>query len=132
MVHCYVMEKNQTKHILIVDDCPDLQFLLKMLLEARGYTTECTPNGKEALRLLRSFHVMPQTILLDMNMDVMGGLEFRQTQCADPMLKDIPVIVMSGEGDMVSIGAKMNSDFIQKPLNISSLMAALERNSRVH
>ncbi len=132
MVNCRVIEKNQTKHILIVDDSPDQQFLLKTLLEARGYTTESTPNGKEALRLLRTRKEMPQTILLDMKMDVMGGFEFRELQRADPLLKNIPVVVVSGEDNVASIRAKMNSDVIQKPINILALLEALDQNSCLH
>jgi len=126
------MEKDQTNHILIVDDSPDQQFLLKMLLESRGYTTECTSNGEEALNLLRSREEMPHAILLDLNMNVMDGFEFRQLQCADPLLRDIPVIVVSGQDDIDSIQAKMNSDVIQKPLSISALFETLERNSGLH
>ncbi|MEK6775242.1 MAG: response regulator [Bdellovibrionota bacterium] len=126
------MEKNQSKHILIVDDSPDQQFLLKMLLESRGYTTECTTNGKDALKLLRSRKKMPQTILLDLNMEIMDGWEFRHAQRADPLLKDIPVIVVSAEDDVISIGEKMHSYVIKKPLSITSLMEAIERNSNLH
>lgn len=103
-----------------------------MLLEAKGYTTESTPNGKEALTLLRSRTKMPQTILLDLNMETMGGFEFRQLQCADPLLRDIPVIVVSAEDDVTGIREKMNSDVIKKPFSIISLMEALDRIPRLH
>lgn len=132
VVHCHVIQKNQLKHILIIDDSADQRLLLKILLEAKGYTTECTTNGKEALRLLREKKFMPETILLDMNMEVMGGFEFRQLQRADPLLKDIPVIVVSGEDDINSLSVKMNSEVVQKPLKISTLLAALGRSSRPH
>ncbi len=132
MIHCRMMEKNQSKYILIVDDSLDQQFLLKILLESKGFTTECTLNGKEALSILRSKKEKPQTILLDMNMETMGGLEFRRLQCADPKLRDIPVIVVSGEDDISAIRIKMKSDVIKKPLSISSLMKALERSTKFH
>ncbi len=125
------MEKNQ-KHILIIDDSPDQQILLKMLLESKGFTTECTPNGREALSLLRSMKNKPQTILLDLNMAIMGGYEFRELQQADPALRDIPVIVVSGEEDVSEIQERMHSDVLKKPLSIASLMKALERNSKLH
>lgn len=132
MVHCRVLEKNQSKHILIIDDSADQRLLLKILLEAKGFTTESTTNGEEALRLLRQKTEMPQTIILDMNMDIMGGYEFRQLQCADPLLKDIPVIVVSGEDDVNSISLQMNSEVVQKPLKISNFLEALGRSSRPH
>ena len=132
MVHCRMIKENQTKHILIVDDSLEQQFLLKILLEAKGYTTQSTLNGWEALRLLRASDELPQAILLDLNMDMMGGAEFRKLQCADPLLRNIPVIVVSGDEDTMSIRMKMNSEVIQKPFSISSIMEALERNTKLH
>ncbi len=127
-----MQENNQDKHILIVEDSPDQCFLLKMLLESKGYTTESTSNGKEALSLLRRSKKKPHAILLDMNMDIMGGYEFRQLQCADPLLKDIPVIVVSGDDDVTSVSNQMKSEVLRKPLQISTLLAALKRNSSLH
>lgn len=123
------MENNQSKHILIVDDSEDQQILLKMLLEDRGYTTECTSNGEEALTLLRSKKEKPQTILLDLKMPVMDGYDFRRLQREDPFLCDIPVIVMSGEDNIVETKKRTNSDVVSKPLNIRMLMSAIERST---
>lgn len=126
------MQSIEPKHILIVDDSSEQRFLLKSILEAKGYTTDCTPNGEEALVLLRSKKRMPQTILLDLNMEIMDGFEFRLQQIADPLLRDIPVIVVSGVDDMNSVRAIVNSEVISKPLNISLLLSAVEKSSRLH
>ncbi len=126
------MQSIEPKHILIVDDSSEQRLLLKSILEAKGYTAECTANGREALILLRSRKRKPQTILLDLNMEIMDGFEFRQNQIADPLLRDIPVVVVSGEDDMSVIRAQVNTVVIQKPLNISLLLSVVERSSRLH
>lgn len=120
--------QNKRKHILIVDDSLDNQTLLKMLLEAKGYNVDCTSNGEEALCLLHSGTKLPDIILLDLRMPVMDGFDFRQLQCEDPSLKHIPVIIMSGDDNTSVTKLKTNSEVLQKPLNISTLMATLERN----
>jgi CheY-like chemotaxis protein len=110
--------------------------LLKTLLDAKGFSTECTSNGKEALSLLRSVKMskgkLPRVILLDLNMPVMGGIDFRRIQQNDPFLKDIPVVIMSGESDMAKTRKQTNAEVLMKPLNILKLIEALERNSKLH
>lgn len=120
------------KHILIIDDSKDQQVLLKILLESRGYTTDFTHNGEEALSLLRSMTKMPHVILLDLNMPLMGGLDFRQIQRNDPALMDIPVVFMTGEEGQAFAIASSCTEVIRKPLTIWSLMDAVERNTRHH
>lgn len=132
MVRCAHMINIQSKYILIVDDSLDQRMLLKMLLESKGYKTQCTSNGEEALSLLRSCKIMPEAILLDLNMPVMGGFDFRQKQRVDPLLKNIPVLVMSGEENTTLTKSKTNVDVIKKPFSISSLMTALARNIQLH
>ncbi|MBX9767843.1 MAG: response regulator [Bdellovibrionales bacterium] len=124
--------ENKAKHILIVDDSFDNQTLLKLVLEAKGYTAECTSNGEEALKLLHTTRDLPEAILLDLNMPIMSGFDFRRHQLSDSMLKNIPVIVISGEEDVASTRKQMNSEVLQKPLSIFSLLEALERNARLH
>lgn len=124
--------KSASKHILIIDDSLDQQTLLKIILEANGYTTECRSNGEEALQLLHSDARLPDAILLDLNMPIMGGLEFRKAQQQDPLLKDIPVVIMSGENDLTSTRKKTNSEVLTKPFTIANLIEIVSRNSYLH
>ncbi len=65
------------KHILLVDDSDATNFFNKMMLNKSTCVTDITiaKNGEEALKKLTS-GVLPEFILLDINMPVMNGWEF--------------------------------------------------------
>jgi len=128
-----LMTKDQSKQILLVDDSSDQQILLRKLLEANGYTVDCTSNGAEALSLLNSCNTLPEMILLDLRMPIMDGISFRDNQVADPRLREIPVVLMTGDDEIEVIRAKTNStDILVKPFNISSLLETVRRNFKLH
>ena len=52
-------------------------------------------NGEEALAFLRSDEVLPDIILLDLNMPKMSGIEFLGILKEDPILKYLPTIVLT-------------------------------------
>lgn len=123
------MVKNiQLKHILIIDDAPDQRELLKYLLEAKGYTTECTADGNEALVKLKTSDSHPEMILLDLNMPLMGGFDFRRLQLDDPSIQGIPVVIMSGEDDTEATRLITDTEVLRKPLSLSRLLETVERN----
>ena len=127
------MTKNQSRQILLVDDSSDQQILLRKLLEASGYTVDCTSNGAEALRLLNSIETLPEMILLDLRMPVMDGIGFRNSQIADSRLRDIPVVLMTGDDEIESASANVKcTDILVKPFNISSLLETVKRNFKLH
>jgi CheY-like chemotaxis protein len=125
------MTKNQCGQILLVDDSSDQQILLRKLLELSGYTIDCTSNGAEALRLLNSCDTLPEVILLDLRMPIMDGATFRKKQMADPRLREIPVVLMTGDNEIEFARAETNStDILVKPFDISSLLETVGRNFR--
>ena len=57
-------------------------------------------NGEEALSFLRNpANLKPCLILLDLNMPIMGGIEFLQIAKKDAVLKGIPVVVLTTSGE---------------------------------
>lgn len=115
------------KTILLVED-DDLDVIsversLKRLYQ--NYELHTAYNGVEALSMLRNADpsarpLIPDVILLDLNMPKMNGIEFLKELRADENLKDIKVIVMTTSGeeyDRSTTAALGVSDYIIKPLN---------------
>ena len=93
--------------ILIVEDDAQYLALLKAQLQASGYTTVSATNGLDALAKARANP--PWLILLDLHMPVMDGLEFRLAQIADPLLADIPVVMVSADHEAAEIGRRLGA-----------------------
>src|SRR5471030_2296377 len=90
MGECLVPER---KHVLIVDDDPDIRDLLADILVDAGYSVSCAVDGAEALEALGS--TSTGAVLLDLHMRGMNGHEFLARRAVDPRLAKIPVIIMS-------------------------------------
>jgi CheY-like chemotaxis protein len=84
------------KHLLLVEDNDITRNLLRGMLTERGYTVASAANGREALDLLRC-PPLPDCIILDLEMPVMDGWEFRRRQQQDPQCAVIPVVIVSSE-----------------------------------
>jgi len=84
----------QRNLLLVDDDEPSLE-ALERVIERAGWHPLIARNGNEALAALAK--TRPAAIVLDLMMPGMDGFEFLQHLRADPHLKSIPVIVMSGK-----------------------------------
>ena len=67
-------------YVLVVDDIPALGKLMVDMLATANHRAVTTANGQEALVHLRSGEALPALILLDLDMPVMNGWEFRAAQ----------------------------------------------------
>jgi CheY-like chemotaxis protein len=83
-------------YILVVDDDEDFRTGLRAALELKGYQVQEAANGQEALGQL--IEKPPLLVLLDLQMPVMNGREMLQRMRAEPELKDVPVVIISGFG----------------------------------
>lgn len=113
--------------ILIVEDEPDLQELLRVALENEGYTVTVAGNGRAALAHLRST-VHTCAIVLDLVLPVMSGREFRALQLRDRSLGWIPLIVVSGGHDAAREARELGARaFVRKPVDVDRLKTLLRR-----
>ena len=97
---------SESKHrcaVLIVDDDLDSQEMVRLALDAAGYTVATAANGRDALVHLRSTAVTC-IIILDLTLPQMDGAQFRAAQLRDRSLAWIPVVVLSGSVDGAARG----------------------------
>lgn len=117
---------SQSKRVLIVDDAPDIQFLLKELLESEGYAVEHAENGREALQHLKNCASLPDLILLDLMMPIMDGYEFRKAQQQDARIANLPTIIMSADTESVRKKQRITGNaYITKPMDIDVLLSLI-------
>lgn len=117
---------------LIVDDSPALRNLERGQLSRLGYKDVVeADDGQMALELATEHQSKGRPfgiILLDWNMPVMTGIDFLAKIKADPVLKAIPVLLVTAESDLkqviqaISTGA---SDYLVKPFDEYQLKAKL-------
>jgi CheY-like chemotaxis protein len=118
---------NKQASVLIVEDNPDVRDSLAMVLTVEGYEVSSAENGQEALDQLRS-HPLPDVILLDLMMPVMDGWEFRKQQRQDPLLAQIPVVVMSAYVSQQEVTEQsLGTAFLGKPINVDRLRNTIEQ-----
>lgn len=123
-----------TAKILVVDDEPDLELLIRQRfrrqIRSGDYEFHFAQNGEEALNTLTS---MPEIdiILTDINMPVMDGLTLL---LRIGELKTVhKAVIVSAYGDLGNIRTAMNRgafDFITKPIDFNDLEITLDRTRR--
>ena len=125
--------KSTCKAIMLVeDDDVDAMTVRRALKELHvNNPLARAENGEEALAYLRQpDQVMPCIILLDLNMPVMGGIEFRQGAKHDAALKRIPVVVLTtseGQQDKVASFDLGVAGYIRKPVDYQQFVEAVRK-----
>ncbi len=105
--------------ILIVDDSMPMRSVIKKTFKAAGYGKSQfheAGNGQEGLDVMKNNWI--DLVVTDYNMPVMNGLEFIKIIKNEDLFKDIPVIVISTEGNESRIHEFMNcgtAGYITKP-----------------
>jgi two-component system KDP operon response regulator KdpE len=109
--------------ILVVDDEPKIRMFIRANLEARDYEVYLAQDGVEAVEM--AARVMPDVIVLDINMPRMDGVEackrIREWSNA-------PIIILSvreDEKDKVRALNEGADDYVTKPFGIEELLARI-------
>ena len=109
----------QKSNVLIVDDAPINRELLAFILQDH-YQVFQAENGKQAIEMIESKERIYRLVLLDIQMPVMDGFGFLDYMKKKDMLKNLPVIVISGDSSDASVlhAYKLGAvDFFSKPFS---------------
>ena len=95
-----------SKHILVVDDSKTIRNLVAFVLKAEGFRVSTAEDGLDAMEKLYSLEQVDLTVS-DVNMTRMDGFTFIKNIRAQDAYKDIPIIVLSTEGQEKDIQTGM-------------------------
>jgi len=111
------------KHVLLVEDEPDLNQTVAFNLDSEGYSVESAFNGKDALKLIEE--KTPDLILLDLMLPDMSGLEICRILRSSKKTKNIPIMMVTAKGEEIDriVGFELGADdYIVKPFSIREFM----------
>ncbi|MBW2633170.1 MAG: response regulator [Deltaproteobacteria bacterium] len=106
------------KHILIVDDEPNIIIPLQYLMEQTGYSVVVAQSGEEALESISGYK--PDLVLLDINLPGIDGYKVCEIIKFNPEWNEIKVIFLSANSndwDVVKGIALGAIEFIEKPFS---------------
>ena len=115
----------EQKHVIIVDDDPDIQDVLGMLLEHSGYIVTVFDNGDS---LLTSGFKHPDLLIIDKQLPGVDGLDICRYLKSQETTKHIPVIILSASPQAGILAKAACADsFLEKPFKMKELRNTVEQ-----
>jgi len=117
---------NKTK-VLIAEDNPDSQGLLRMILESEGFIVTAASDGEKAIDILRE--IKPDILVTDLLLPTVSGGDLIRHVRRTAELAQIPIVVISAYGDdyaadALAVGANV---VLKKPLDSDLLVDTLKQ-----
>ncbi len=116
------------KHILIVDDYADALDIWAIYLTAAGYRVSTAIDGASAIA--KAHQVLPDLIVLDLELPGISGFEAARALRGDPETADIPLIAATGYSHLRQLDLAREVGFdsvVVKPCDPDMLLAEIER-----
>jgi DNA-binding response OmpR family regulator len=126
------MDGGRPTSVLVVDDEPQVVWMLQFSLEAEGFDTFTARDGRAAISALQEHR--PQVVLLDIMMPLMDGWSVLQEMRAIPPSERPRVIVVSARSSLRdrAKAAELGADaFVSKPFNIDDLVGVIREVEKV-
>ena len=114
--------------VLVVEDDPGTQTLLRKQLSAKGFEVHVAANGLDGLMQLEA--ALPDIIICDMNMPELDGIGFVRAIKTKDETRKIPVIFLTASNDPrhmvdgINVGARF---YLTKPFEMNELVWKINR-----
>ncbi|MEA2068707.1 MAG: response regulator transcription factor [Verrucomicrobiota bacterium] len=116
------------RKMLVVEDDPSVQELLKVNMEKVGWEVQLADSGEAALLVVSKLD--PDLILLDVMLSGLGGIEVCRQLRRYPQTRETPVIMLSALSQEKDIVAGLRDggadDYVTKPFNLNVLHAKID------
>ncbi len=113
--------------VLIVDDDPDLQRLVSLLLQRANFEPISASGPHAATHILQT-QALPDIMLLDLMMPEMNGVDFLKIVRTQPQYDLLPVIILSALADPIQIREGLNAGadrYLTKPYLTKNLVQTI-------
>ena len=113
---------------MIIEDEEDAAELFAEMMRVSGYRVVKTSKSAPAIEMMTT--EKPDVILLDIMMPEISGLDILRQMRSDPLLENIPVVVVTAKGMPADIKNGMEagaSTYLTKPVGFLDLKEAVER-----
>lgn len=114
--------------ILVADDSVTIQKVVELTFSKEDFQIVPARSGEEAIR--KAHEVRPDLMLIDLVMPDKSGYEVCETLRKDPILKDVPIILLTGtfEAFDKNEGARVGAnDFVTKPFESQILIGKVKQ-----
>lgn len=122
-----VITQTNQKHVIIVDDEPDIIELVTLHLNKSGYRVRSFENGSSALDYIQQNP--PDLIILDLMLPDYDGLELCKMLKKDDKYSSIPVIMLTARNEEMDkvLGLEIGADdYVIKPFSPRELIARIK------
>lgn len=112
--------------VLVVEDDPEIRESIAELVEQGGLHAVALADGRAAAEYLDSAIVLPKLILLDLLMPQSDGWKFHELRAQDEVLREIPVVVMTG-AQVSAADVPWAKEILIKPVSVEQLVATIDK-----
>ncbi len=113
--------------VLLVDDEPHIPMIVGKKLCTAGYEVVTASDGEEGLTA--AWESRPDLIITDLQMPYMSGAELAAALRENESLRDIPVILLTARGYVLSDEERQNTNikrYLSKPFSVHEVLRVVE------